>query len=201
MESPYYLKINGIQSPQDFVREWYLLFKSENEDSYIHNIYNGLLNKHSFSELLNWKMGHHQSTRVNKNFKEHWISQMETLQSLQVESNLELCEKLIQPEKNSTIYKIFLLHLINPDVFPILDQHVYRFFMFSKYGVIKEIPHTCKKKYQFYKEEYQPWFNKIKNDYNLNQREMDRSFLTFGIFLKSIIPIPKIIVNETISKV
>jgi len=87
---------------------------------------------------------------------------------------------------------------MNPDEFPIFDQHVYRSFYFFKTGEIKELPISkYREVYNIYKGEYIPWFTDLKLKYGLTPRLMDKSFFSFGQVLKRLKGVPKtILTNE-----
>ena len=125
-----------------------------------------------------------------------FLNKFSILKELQKKFDWSLFEKEFKPTESSTIWKIFLLHIISPNELPIFDQHVFRFYHFNLYDEINEMPLSNKKVYKIYKEEYLSWFNKIKKDFNLNPKKMDESFFTFGQFLKKIKNYPFKIITQ-----
>jgi hypothetical protein len=85
----------------------------------------------------------------------------------------------------STVWKIFLLHIIKPNQYPIYDQHIHRTFLF-----IHERDHTNlsntyinnKDKETFYFKEYLPF---IKNNNIKDIKKLDEAFFAFGQFLNT----------------
>ena len=146
----------------------------------------------SLKELFEWKNGTNDRISDRKTIRVNdFISKREVLKRLKKNFKIEDFEQMIEPHKGSVIWKIFLLHIIQPDHYPIYDQHVYRSFKFLTTGEIMDIPNRDNEKYDTYKNEYVDWFNKLKVKHNLNPRDMDKSFFIFGKTLKSLSSKPK----------
>lgn len=181
------IKVEGFVNPQSFVDKWSPTYEYPNESKYLKNIENSLESKDSFYELFRWKNG--TGNRIAKNklkLVDKFWSKINNLRNLKENFDWDEYENIFEPHKSSTIWSVFLLHLIDNSRFPIYDQHVYRFFNFHKEGIIKEMTSSSSKSYKFYKNEYHPWFNKVRESYNLNPKKMDESFFQFGRFLKDI---------------
>ena len=142
-------------------------------------------------ELFLWKNGYGNAITGQK-FKviKQFYGKIDVLKQLRVNFSWDFFENEFQPAKSSTIWKIFLLHLINPKEFPIFDQHVYRFLNFQNSGKIVEISNNPRVKYESYKLDYLPWFNKIQQEYQLDPKQMDQSFMSFGQLLKQLKGLP-----------
>lgn len=185
MSKTYQITIEGLKDPKKFVREWSAIYDYKDEYKYTDNINTGLESDIALMKLFEWKNGtsdkisDQKIVRVNE-----FISKREELKLLKKNFSLEKFEELIEPNKGSVIWKIFLLHIVQPERYPIYDQHVYRSFRFFKTGELDEISQSDKKKYNTYKNEYVDWFNALKEKYDLNPREMDKSFFMYGRMLK-----------------
>ena len=188
----YNINIQGLDNPNDFISKWSPLYSYPNEYKYdkIHDV---LENKESFMELFKWKNG--TGDKISQKKMEVVLGfwdKIDVLRELSVnfrwdeEFNWKLFEDEFEPHKTSPIWKIFLLHLINRYKFPIFDQHVYRSYNFFKNGVIEELPSSSSMVYELYKSQYKGWFNQIHEDFNVNPKEMDKSFFTFGRMLKGL---------------
>ena len=79
------------------------------------------------------------------------------------------------------IWKIFTLHIMYPDRFPIFDQNVYRAMHYLQTGTIKEIPIKNTDKQATYINEYKPFY---KEHGVYEDRKLDKALFTFGQFLK-----------------
>jgi hypothetical protein len=74
----------------------------------------------------------------------------------------------IEFKKVSAVWKIFLLHIIKPNKYPIYDQHIHRAFLFihnEDWDNISNTSINSKSKEQFYFERYLPFIeaNDIKD--------------------------------------
>lgn len=185
MTKTYQITIEGLKDPKKFVREWSAIYDYKDEHKYTNNIKTGLDNDIALMKLFEWKNGtgdkiHDGKMKRVNDFK----SKREELKQLKKNFSLEKFEELIEPNKGSVIWKIFLLHIVKPERYPIYDQHVYRSFRFFTKGAIEERPKKDKDYYETYKNEYVDWFNALKEKYGLNPREMDKSFFMYGRTLK-----------------
>ncbi|MBN3582821.1 hypothetical protein JYB64_10535 [Algoriphagus aestuarii] len=187
MIDSYKIEIHGLKNLNDFVEAWSPMYSYPLESKYRNNISKGLINKDSFIELFKWKNGTGNTISGKKlNTALDYWGKVEVLKELKVNFDWSLFENEFEPQKSSTIWKLFLLHIMKPSEFPIFDQHVYRSFLFFKEGIIKEIPSNSRTKYLLFKHEYLGWFNKLKNQYNASPKMMDESFFSFGQMLKGI---------------
>jgi len=187
MNNTYKIEIQGLENFNEFVKNWYPAYSYPNGSKYAEQISNALEDKNSFVELFIWKNGTGNSLSASKlkTVLAYW-EKVDILKYLQINFEWELFEKEFEPTTNSTVWKLFLLHLVNPCKFPIFDQHVYRSYVFFKEGIIKEIPIDSKKKYEIYKTEYLCWFEQLKTKFNECPKKMDQSFFTFGRMLKGL---------------
>jgi hypothetical protein len=188
MKKNFYIEIKGLDDPKEFIKQWSKSGRSSNEWRYDQNIDKVLEDQDSFQQLFYWKNDRGEKfTFYKERLVNQFWKQRKVLLGLRNEFNWERFEDEFKPSESSTIWKIFLLHLMNPVEFPIFDQNVYRFFRFNKDGKnIKEPPKKKKEVYEIYKYEYRDWFNTLRVQYKLNHKDMDRSFFTFGQLLKKI---------------
>ena len=194
MNKVFNIYIEGLNDPIQFIQKWSKVYDYQGEDKYKNNINKGLDDDSSMLRLFEWKNGtgnviyQSKMERVN-----NFIKKRTELRKLQLKFNWDHYENLIEPKKGSVIWKIFLLHLIDPNEFPIYDQHVYRSFRFFTTGIIEDRPTNDRDYYETYKFGYLDWFNKLKNVHGLEPRMMDKSFFSFGKMLKIISKTPMII--------
>lgn len=187
----YKVIIEGFENPVHFVDRWSSIYSYTNEGKYNQHINSVLDNEISFFQLFQWKNGTGDVIYEKKRkVVEGFYTKINVLKHLRNDFNWELFENELQPTKNSPIWKIFLLHLINPSEFPIFDQHVFRFYNFQKKGLIEEISNKPMEVYEIYKKEYKPWFNYVQKEFLLNPKLMDESFFVFGQLLKNLKGLP-----------
>lgn len=187
MITNYFISIDSFENPVQFVQDWSEHYTYSLEDKYNDHINECLSNKESFLELFKWKNG--TGDRISDDKMKVVLSfwdKIEILQKLRTDFNWSLFEREFEPYKNSTIWKIFLLHLVDVNQFPIFDQHVFRTYYFFKKGKIEELPISSEKVYEIYKYGYLMWFHEIQMKYNLPLKKMDESFFSFGRMLKGL---------------
>lgn len=86
--------------------------------------------------------------------------------------------------KLSTVWQTFLMHIIQPDQFPIFDQHVYRAYAYLQTGQGKELKGTITTQLTYYAE-YCSFFDQVSRECpNLSPRSLDKAFWAFGKFIK-----------------
>ncbi len=192
------IKIEGTYNPKEFIEKWSRTYSYKLEPKYNDNIKVGFDSDISLLELMRWKNGTGDNIAKNKSvLVDYFIGERESLKTLKNNFDLTEFEKKFKPDKSSSIWTIFILHIMNPDKYPIFDQHVYRSFNFFQTGDIKELPsEKYKEIYRIYKEEYSPWFNELKEEYELEPREIDKSLLSFGQVLKKVKGFPLTILNK-----
>ena len=83
----------------------------------------------------------------------------------------------------SAVWQTFLMHIIQPDRFPIFDQHVYRAHAYLQRGEVSELKGTAKHQLAMY-ETYQLFFQEIQNTSQCPPRSLDKAFWAFGKFIK-----------------
>ncbi len=193
----YSISIGGFDNPVQFVQEWSKHYTYSLESKYNNLIGECLSNQESFIELFKWKNGTGEriSYEKMKVVLKFW-NKVEILRELRTDFNWRSFEKEFEPHKDSTIWKIFLLHLVDINQFPIFDQHVFRTYNFFRKGKIEELPVNSKKVYEMYKYDYCIWFTDIQMKYNISPKKMDESFFTFGRMLKGLKDYPCKIKNQ-----
>jgi hypothetical protein len=123
-------------------------------------------------QLFEWKNGSRLSKSKGKSVRENYPLSFPR-------NNLE--KRYLDPKASGgAIWNIFYMHCIDPETWPIFDQHTYRATHFMKTGELKEIPSAKAKVYKSYKDEYLPFVKKLTFD----QRKIDKALFAFGQFLK-----------------
>jgi hypothetical protein len=198
----YSITIDGFSNPKEFVDKWSKTYTYKYEEKYTINI-NKDFDETVLLKLMEWKNGTGDVISGNKMkfVRELLDNKMNDLKRLKIDFSFDEFELKFSPDKSSSIWKIFLLHILNPETHPIFDQHVYRSFNFFRNGVIEELPGLekdnikHKEVYRIYKTEYLPWFNKIQQTYSIEPRLIDKSLFSFGQVLKKLKGLPVTIQN------
>ena len=82
-----------------------------------------------------------------------------------------------------TIWKIFLLHCIQPHIYLIFDQHVFRAMQCIQSNILTEIS-TSERQKIFQYESYQAFFDNVVHQSGRDNVKVDRALWCFGKFLK-----------------
>lgn len=155
----------------DFINHWEKKYFYSEENKYNYNIGYPLTEK-SRLELFEWKNG---SIISQKKFKS-------IMENYPLVYNGDREERYLNYKKEGgAIWNIFYLHCLEPDKYPIFDQHTYRAMIYIKTGKIIEIKSTNKQKYEIYIKEYIPFIKSLKG---FDNRKLDKALFAFGQFLK-----------------
>lgn len=145
----YYILKKQEAATADFVEFWAEWYNDKYERTYRQCI-GQPLTPESVRVLLAWKaMSITRKAIVagEHPFVEALIGDLNHFRSIQLNTP-EDADKFLTTELKGKgmIWKIFTLHILNPDKYPIFDQHVYRAMVYLKTGVIKEIPKSNEEK-------------------------------------------------------
>jgi len=182
----YYI-IKQENDPATFVEFWASKYRYDDglEYKYSEEIDKRPLKPDSIRKLFAWK-----AMRINRKsiearehpFVETVIANFDRFCSLPLNTS-EDADNFLTNDLNGKgmIWKIFTLHIMYPDRYPILDQNVYRAMHYLQTGTIKEIPSKNTDKQSSYINEYLPFY---KEHGEYEDRKLDKALFTFGQFLK-----------------
>ena len=171
----------------DFVEFWAELYDDKDEQIYREYIGQPLTPK-SVKALLAWKAMLITKKSIeggNHPFVKALIADLGHFQSIQSNPlTSEDADKFLTTELKGKgmIWKIFTLHILHPDKYPIFDQHVYRSMVYLKTGKIAEISKNPEEKQLKYLNEYLPFYNELGY---YEDRKLDKALFSFGQFLKT----------------
>ncbi|MBU8878520.1 hypothetical protein BGM26_05895 [Bacillus sp. FJAT-29790] len=171
----------------DFTKYWAALYSYKPKHPKGNELYNEHIQKSEFSEedlyaLFTWKNGMTLSKKKKETVKQitekiHLINSLKGSDQVNVDYDLDFL--------SDGVWKIFLLHLINPEYYPLFDQHTYRAFQYIQTELILEIPKDNKQWVKLYFDEYLPYIHEHSSHEGLKMTEIDQALFTFGQFLKS----------------
>jgi hypothetical protein len=177
-------EINSSLS-EEFVRFWANLYTDKHEKYYNDNI-GKKLTPERVQELFLWKNSGNLSKRKKKTIEENFVAKLDEVNNLAEKTTPE--EFLNKFSQGGAIWRIFFLHIWQPEKHPIYDQHVHRAMMFLRDGKRMEIPAKNQEKITTYLSDYISFYGQFYDDGN---RSVDKALWTFGKFLKS--PFEKIL--------
>jgi hypothetical protein len=172
---------NSSVSPKEFVDFWSSFYSYSLEEYYTPIISKKRFSKDDLLKLFEWKNGGKLAQKKKKAL-ESIVAKIDQINTLKLKFCIDTFLKEFSFVKGS-IWKMFLLHIIQPEKFPIFDQHVYRAYLFIDKDQRGEIPDN-KRKQDVYFLEYVPFFNKLSGNGN-SRKKLDEALWAFGKFLKT----------------
>lgn len=179
MNAIYCPVLNTSQAtPEDFIRFWERLYAGYDENFYRENI-GQPLTEERIAAWFDWKNGTPLSSGKRRTVRRYFASKERIGRDADADS---LSAFLNRP--GGAIWRIFWLHLLHPQHFPIYDQHVHRAMAFLlRWPKAKlAIPAHNPTKVRTYLEVYRPFFSRFDD---CDHRQVDRALWSFGRFLKS----------------
>ncbi len=168
-------------SLQEFISFWSKLYVYDNAVLY-ERIHNTTLSEDDLKDLYKWKNGMKLSQAKEKSLNTKIISKIDVVNNLRAAPNFDLEHFLKEFKQVSVVWKVFLLHILKPNRFPIYDQHVHRAYRFinnqSSNGIKASMNESVKLK--FYFKEYYPFVRQSKIT---DLKKMDEAFFAFGQFI------------------
>jgi hypothetical protein len=169
-----------------FIKQWRSFYNYENMNLYDDNIGKVVLSKQDLIELYIWKNGTILSEKKMKSLETKILNRLDKVNEFK--QNFSIPDFLDEFEDVSFVWKIFLLHIVNPIWYPIYDQHVHRAYLFlTKDSSFKAIENTISKrrKDNFYFGEYLHFTTGLKVEDKIEIQDIDRALFSFGQFLKN----------------
>lgn len=180
-----YFEITKSDDINLFIDFWSRLYTFRNESIYSKTIIKVEFEIQDIQNLFEWKNGMRLSDLKQKSLNDKIIKKLEVINYLKSKDEFELDLFNYEFKSLSAVWKIFLLHIIQPKKFPIYDQHIHRTFLFIHKKEFSNLSNTSiknKQKEAFYFNEYLPFIdeNEIKD-----LKKLDEAFFAFGQFLNT----------------
>ncbi len=175
---------NSFSSLDDFIDVWSKAYVYSNMELYSDIILKNELKLSDLEKLFQWKNGMPLSDKKANSFEQKILNKVSIINELKIKWNQSLFNQ--EFEEISTVWKIFLLHIIQPEKYPIFDQHVYRAFKYITEQVNSaELPYYNKTKLNIYYKEYLPFYLDCKEEMNskFSPKHLDDALWSFGKFL------------------
>ena len=178
-------------SLQEFISFWSKLYAYDNAALY-DKIHYKVLSEKDIKDLYQWKNGMKLSQTKEKSLNTKIIKKINIINSLRATTEFDLDYFLKEFKEVSVVWKVFLLHIISPTMYPIYDQHIHRAYRFMNKEASDGIKASMNEsvKLKFYFEEYYPF---VKESKIKDLKKMDEAFFAFGQFIN--IGNQKILVN------
>ena len=164
----------------EFVEFWRCVYGDDKtEKLYSENIRRELTEQ-SILQLFEWKNTTRLSKRKEASVRRNFIEPLQAgrLENIQPDQSRE--DLLAHFPEGGVIFRIFWLHCLQPDRFPIYDQHVHRAMAYLLKWPQVDIPDYDPTKVNIYIEKYLPFTEMFDG---CDRRKTDRALWTFGRFL------------------
>ncbi|NTS42736.1 hypothetical protein HRG84_17690 [Flavisolibacter sp. BT320] len=163
-----------------FVEYWSAQYDYPDMDVYEESIVKTPVTAERLITLFTWKNGMPLSGKKEQALRDKIISKLTVIQTLSDNYNEALFDQHFG--KLRIVWRVFLLHIINPERFPIFDQHVYRAYRclmdISEVGREEE-PKLTMEAYN----EYCKFYREIVKQCDFSSKTVDDALWAFGKFL------------------
>lgn len=169
---------------EQFIDHWSNIYESNLDSSYWEHI--KLTNyEEDINALFEWKNGMVLSERKKNTLQKKVLSKLDFIKALKKSDSIQLEDFLNEFKNLSAVWKIFLLHIIKPELYPIYDQHIHRAYNFIhglEYNNISASSFKDKDKLDFY---FTSYLKFIEKNRKVNLKRLDEALYTFGKFLRT----------------
>ncbi|WP_461643177.1 hypothetical protein [Labilibaculum euxinus] len=177
--------INTNCELDEFIKFWSKLYSYHLESLYNDRIQKMEYTLDDLQQLFIWKNGMNLSFQKQNSLEKKVLAKLEIINKLKTKQDFELIEFEQNFNNLTAVWKIFLLHIIRPDRYPIYDQHINRAFNFIHrldYKNISADSITNKSKELFYFNTYLSFIHSLDN---CNLKTLDEAFFAFGQFINT----------------
>ena len=178
------LSVKPAKTVEEFVDHWRAYYQYGDSERYSLNIKARKFTPTNLRELYRWKNGMtlEGSGTKEKSLEKKITSKTKKINQFKLAKRVDLDAFNKEFANISAVWRIFLLHIIKPRVYPMYDQHVHRAYLFIHgkdwSGIHNKI--SNEKKLQFYFEHYYPFVKQL--NYS-NLKSLDEALFAFGQYL------------------
>lgn len=179
------LNNGSSQDLQEFIKHWSKVYYYPKAQLYENNIHKEVYEANDIQDLFEWKNGMKLSEKKQYSLDYKIKAYLDIINDYKARVKFDKNEFLTTFSHLTAVWKIFLLHIIDPQTFPIYDQNIHRAFRFIQDRDFQNITSSSisnKQKEEFYFKEYLPF---IKENKIQNIKRMDEAFFAFGQFLNT----------------
>jgi len=177
------LEKKNAKDLNQFIEYWSKLYSYPLEKLYNERIWKKQFDIADIQSLFVWKNGMNLSELKQKSLNEKIKPNLKLINRWKLDSfDLNSFEESFS--NLSAVWKIFLLHIIKPNMYPIYDQNIHRAFNYIHNLEYSNISSSLKKKEKedFYFNKYLCFIDSIEN---INLKKLDEAFFSFGKFINT----------------
>jgi hypothetical protein len=182
MENSYPILHSTQTTVSEFIQFWLAYYEYPLEKLYNTRIGLQQFTKTDIEKLFEWKNGMELSERKKKSLKDNVTDKLDLINSYKQQKEFDIDEFKKIFKSMSAVWKIFLLHLIKPDYYPIYDQHIHRAYLYIHQQDYTQLKNTIsnKAKEDFY---FANYLNFVHNIDGFSLKQIDEALFSFGRFL------------------
>jgi len=150
--------ISDTGTVQQFVECWKEYYNEYDEEIYYTHMTNDPITENDIRALFEWKNGMTLSGAKMNSIESKVLNKTNLINELRNTANLDFDTLNNHFIDLAAIWRIFVLHIINPFEFPIFDQHVFRAMRFIKTHKVEDLKNDDLAKIEIYKNEYLPFY-------------------------------------------
>jgi hypothetical protein len=174
--------ISNTGTVQQFVECWKEYYNEYSDEIYYDHITNDPLEEEDIRTLFEWKNGMVLSGAKINAIESKVLNKIDLINDLRHASQVDFENINDQFKDLAAIWRIFVMHIINPFAFPIFDQHVYRAMRYLKNNLVEDLKNDDQAKIAVYKNEYLPFYKEMAVEID-DPRNCDKALWAFGKFL------------------
>ncbi len=178
------LSVKQAKTVEEFVEHWRAYYQYGDSERYSSNIRAREFTPTNLRELYSWKNGMtlKGSGGKEKSLQNKITAKTRKINQFKLAKRVDLDAFNMEFANISAVWRIFLLHIIKPRVYPMYDQHVHRAYLFINDKDWSDIHNKIsnEKKLQFYFEHYYPFIKQL--NYS-NLKALDEALFAFGQYL------------------
>lgn len=186
VQNLYIIQKHLCESMTEFISHWRNLYSYFDDNRYRMNIDKVEFTPENLEELFHWKNGMtlKGSGGKEKSLNEKILKRTEIINQYKRYQAIDLNQFNDEFSDLSAVWRIFLLHIIKPSIYPIYDQHIHRTYNYLHNLDWQSINNTIpnKTKLDFYYNTYLPY---VQNLGVTDLKAMDEAFFAFGQFLNT----------------
>jgi hypothetical protein len=173
-------------SIEEFITYWRKLYVDTNERLYSDNIKVSKFDAKNITQLFHWKNGMTLTGSGGKeiSLNNKILARLDVINKLKNGDDFDIDEFNNEFKDVSAVWRIFLLHIIQPERYPIYDQHTHRTYTFinnQKWDAVTNVL-PDKIKLDFYFKEYLPFIQQLEVE---DLKALDEALFAFGQFLNT----------------
>lgn len=186
VQNLYIIQKQRCDSMTEFIGHWRKLYSYFDDNRYKQNIDKNEFTELNLEELFHWKNGMtlKGSGGKEKSLNEKILKRTDIINQYKKFQTIDLNQFNDEFSDLSAVWRIFLLHTIKPNIYPIYDQHIHRTYNYLHNLDWKSVNNTIpnKTKLDFY---YNTYLSYVQNLGVTDLKALDEAFFAFGQFLNT----------------